>query len=60
MIMAAVRHRVSAVVPPRHGAAWRSLITLQVDVVDARFAGFNAIHYLPKLLVFDLQCIADQ
>jgi len=36
------------------------LITLQVDVVDAHFAGLNTIHYLPKLLVFDLQCIADQ
>ncbi len=54
------RCRVSAVGPPRHGTARRILITLQVDVVDARFAGLDTIHYLPKLFVFDLQCIADQ
>jgi len=45
--------------PQRHGAARRILIALQADVVDAHFAGLNAIHYLPKTFVFDLQCIAD-
>jgi len=35
------------------------LITLQVDVVDAHFAGLDTIHYLTKGLVLDLQCITD-
>ena len=43
----------------RHGAARRILIAIQVDVVDAHFAGLNTTHYLPKVLVFDLQCITD-
>jgi hypothetical protein len=30
------------------------LSAIQVDVIDARFAGFNTIHYLLKVLVFDL------
>jgi hypothetical protein len=53
--------------PPRLGgyaAETRSgagiLITVKVDVVDAHFAGLNTIHYLLKVLVFDLQPIADQ
>jgi len=36
------------------------LITIQANVVDARFAGLNTIYYLLKILVFDLQSIADQ
>jgi hypothetical protein len=36
------------------------LITIQANVVDAHFAGLNTIHYLLKVLVFDLQSIADQ
>ena len=36
------------------------LITIKVDVVDAHFAGLNTIHYLLKVLVFDLQAVADQ
>ena len=36
------------------------LITIEVNVVDAHFAGFNTIHYLPKVWVFDLQSITDQ
>jgi hypothetical protein len=35
------------------------LITIQVNVVDARFAGFNTIYYLLKVLVFDFQSITD-
>jgi hypothetical protein len=35
------------------------LITLQLDVVDAQFAGLNTIHYLLKVLVVDLQSITD-
>jgi hypothetical protein len=35
------------------------LIILQVDVVDAHFAGLNTIHYLLKVRVFDLQSITD-
>jgi len=46
--------------PPRHGAARGILITIKVDVVDAHFAGLNTIHYLLKVLVFDLQSITDQ
>ena len=36
------------------------LITIKADVVDAHFAGLNTIHYLLKVLVFDLQSITDQ
>ena len=36
------------------------LITVKADVVDARFAGLNSIHYLLEVLVFDLQSITDQ
>ena len=53
--------RVSAVM--RRGDAERRrefLITIKVDVVDAHFAGLDTIHYLPKVLVFDLQSITDQ
>jgi hypothetical protein len=35
------------------------LITIKADVVDAHFAGLNTIHYLLKVLVFDLQSITD-
>jgi hypothetical protein len=35
------------------------LITFQVDMVDAHFAGLNTIHYLLKVRVFDLQSIPD-
>jgi hypothetical protein len=52
--------RVSAVAPQRHGVRAEFLITIKADVVDARFAGLNAIHYLLKVLVFDLQSITDQ
>ena len=37
-----------------------SLITIKMDVVDAHFAGFNTIHYLLKVLIFDLQSVTDQ
>jgi hypothetical protein len=37
----------------------RLLITIKVDVVDAHFAGLNTIHYLRKVLIFDLQSITD-
>jgi len=30
------------------------LITIQVDVVDAHFAGLNTIHYLLKIFVFEI------
>jgi hypothetical protein len=40
----------------RHG---KFLIAIKVDVVDAHFAGLNSIHYLLKVLVFDLQSITD-
>jgi hypothetical protein len=36
------------------------LISITVDVVDAHFAGLDTIHYLLKVLVFELQSIADQ
>jgi hypothetical protein len=36
------------------------LITIKVDVVDARFASLDTLHYLLKVLVFDLQSITDQ
>jgi hypothetical protein len=39
--------------------AENSLITVQMDVVDAHFAGLNTTHYLLKAFVFDLQCITD-
>ena len=45
--------------PQRHGAARRTLITIKADVVDAPFASLNTIHYLLKVLVFDLQSITD-
>ena len=45
--------RVSAVVR-RDGSGAGNSKSLQVDVVDARFAGLNTIHYLYKVLVFDL------
>ena len=35
------------------------LITLQVDVVDAHFAGLNTTHDLLKVLVFNVQSITD-
>jgi hypothetical protein len=35
------------------------LIILQVDVVDAHFAGLNTIHYLLKVFVFERQSITD-
>ena len=50
---------VWAVPPLRHPAAWSLLIILQVDVVYAHFAGLNAIHYLLKVWVFDLQSVTD-
>jgi len=53
------RRRVSAIVPPRLGAARRFLITIKVDVVDAHFTGLNTIHYLRKIWVFDLQSVTD-
>ena len=58
--VARASRRISAVMPPRHGAVRRILITVKVDVVDAHFAGLNTIHYLLKVLVFDLQSITDQ
>jgi ABC-type branched-subunit amino acid transport system permease subunit len=36
------------------------LISIKADVVDARFAGLNTIHYLLKVLVFDLQSVSNQ
>jgi hypothetical protein len=35
------------------------LITIEADVVDAGFAGLDTVHYLLKVLVFDLQSITD-
>ena len=53
--------RVSAVMHRRDTERREEfLIILQVDVVDAHFASLNTIHYLLKVLVFDLQSIADQ
>lgn len=53
--------RVSAVVRRRDTERrGEFLITIKAEVVDARFAGLNTIHYLLKVLVFDLQSIADQ
>ena len=46
--------------PQRHGAAREFLITIKVDVVDGRFTGFNTIHYLLKVFVFELQSITDR
>ena len=52
--------RVSAAMAPqRHGGRAEFLITVKADVVDAHFAGLNTIHYLRKVLVFDLQSVAD-
>ena len=36
-----------------------SLVAVQVDVVDAHFAGFNTIYYLLEVLVFELQSVTD-
>jgi hypothetical protein len=36
------------------------LFTLQVNVIDAHFAGLNSLNYLLKVWVFDLQSITDQ
>jgi len=36
------------------------LITIKADVVDARFAGLDTIHYLLKVLILDLQAVTDQ
>ena len=52
--------RVSTVMPAETRSARRILITIKVDVVDAHFAGLDTIHYLLKVLVFDLQSIANQ
>jgi hypothetical protein len=54
--VAAVSRRLCRRDTERRGG---ELITLQVDVVDARFAGLKATHYLPKEFVFDLQCITE-
>jgi hypothetical protein len=35
------------------------LITIKADVVDDHLAGLNAIHYLLKVIVFDLQSVMD-
>jgi hypothetical protein len=35
-------------------------IAIKPDVVDAHFAGLNTIHYLLKVLVFDLQSVTDE
>ena len=49
------QHRVSAVMRRRDTEPReKSLITVKVDVVDAHLAGLNTIHYLLKVLVFDL------
>ena len=42
-----------------HGAR-RFLIVLQMNVVDACFAGLDTTHYLLEVRVFDLQSIKDQ
>ena len=44
----------------RDGDGAKDLVTLQVDVVDAHFAGFNTIHYLLETWIFDLQAVTDQ
>ena len=36
------------------------LIAIKADVVDAHFTALYTIHYLLKVLVFDLQSIADK
>ena len=48
------RRRVSAGMS--RDTDWRGelLITVKVDVVDAHFTGFNTVHYLLKVFVFDL------
>jgi len=53
------RSNTETLCPKRHGAARKFLITIEVDVVDARFASLNTIHYLLKVFVFDLQSITD-
>ena len=35
-------------------------VTVKVDVIDTHFAGFDTIHYLLKVFVFDLQSVTDQ
>ena len=53
--------RVSAVMRRRDTERREELlITLKIYVVDAHFAVLNAIHYLRKVRVFDLQSITDQ
>ena len=53
--------RVSAVIRRRDTERrGEFLITLERNVVDARFAGLNTIHYLLKVWIFDLQSISDQ
>ena len=54
-----VVRRVSAAFRRRDTEARRFLIAIKADVVDAHLAGFNTIHYLLKVLVFDLQSITD-
>jgi len=46
----------------RRDAEWRGelLITVKVNVVDACFAGLDTIHYLLKVLIFNLQSINYQ
>jgi hypothetical protein len=44
----------------RGRSAAKLLITVKADLVDAHFASLNTIHYLLKVLVFDLQSITDQ
>jgi hypothetical protein len=46
--------------PPEIQSGAKILITLQMYVINARFAGFNTIHYLLKVWVFDLQSITNQ
>ena len=53
-------HRVSAVMRRDTERRGEFLITIKVDMVDAHFAGLNTIHYLRKVLIFDLQSIEDQ
>jgi len=58
------KRRTRAPCPGGHAAETRGgaefLVALQVDVIDARFAGFYTIHYLRKGRICDLQTITDQ
>jgi hypothetical protein len=45
--------------PQRHGAREEFLVTVKADMIDPHFAGFDTIHYLLKVFVFDLQSITD-